>query len=100
MADDTSSPVDYLPSLPFAMDNDKALYAASISLAASLALAWKWRQNRTKSPYPPGPKGYPLIGNIFDVPQDVPIWQAFVPLGRKFGEHPFDLLLEGIQLKI
>jgi len=82
------------------MGNDKALYTASFCLAASLALAWKWRQNRNKSPYPPGPKGYPFIGNIYDVPQDVPIWQAFIPLARKFGGCPFDLLLEVIQLKI
>jgi len=94
--DDNSPPTDTLPKISLAMDNDKALYTVSLCLAASLALAWKWRQNRNKCPYPPGPKGYPLIGNILDVPQDVPVWQAFIPMARKFGECPFDLWLDVI----
>ena len=81
------------------MDNDKTLYAASLCLAGSLALVWRWRQNRNKAPYPPGPKGYPLIGNILDIPQDVPIWQAFIPMGQKFSECPFDPWLDVIKLK-
>ena len=78
------------------MDDNKTLYTASLCLAASLALVWKWRQNRNKPPYPPGPKGYPLIGNILDVPQDVPVWQGFIPMARKFSERPFDLWLDVI----
>jgi len=81
------------------MDNDKGLYTVSLCLVVSLALAWKWRQNRNKSPHPPGPKGYPLIGNILDVPQDVPVWQAFIPMAQKFGKYPFDLWLDVIQLR-
>ena len=79
-----------LANLSLAMTN-WALYAASLCAAASLVLVWKWRQNRRRSLYPPGPKGYPLIGNIWDIPQDIPVWQAYIPLAQKFGGCPFDL---------
>jgi len=66
------------------MINKEALLAASLCAAASLALIWKWQKNR-RPPYPPGPKGYPLIGNILDIPQDIPAWKAFIALAQKFG---------------
>ena len=71
------------------MHDEKTLIAASLCAAVSLALAFKWRRNRGRPPYPPGPKGYPLIGNILDLPKDIPIWQAFIPLARKFSEFSF-----------
>ena len=71
------------------MRDEKTLIAASLCVAASLALALKWRSNRGRPPYPPGPKGYPLIGNILDLPKDIPVWQAFISLGRKFSKCPF-----------
>ncbi len=40
---------------------------ASITIISVLALCLIWiKRNRNKiiAPYPPGPKGYPLIGNI------------------------------------
>ena len=82
------------------MGEAKTLLAASLCAAASLALVLKWRRNRSKPPYPPGPKGYPLIGNVLDVPQDIPIWQAFVPLAQKSSKYPSHLSLENTQLKV
>ena len=67
------------------MRDDKALYTATLCAAASLALIWKWRQKESRPPYPPGPRGYPLIGNVLDIPRNIPIWQALIPMAQKFG---------------
>ena len=72
------------------MINKEALLAASFCTVASLALIWKWQASR-RPPYPPGPKGYPLIGNIFDIPQDIPVWKTFVALAQKSGKYPLYL---------
>ena len=37
-------------------------------------------------PYPPGPKGYPVIGNVLDIPQDVPLWKALMSMAEKYSE--------------
>ena len=67
---------------------DTTLYAASFFAAAfSLVLIWKWRQDR-RLPSPPGPKGYPLVGNIFDLRHDVPTCEAFMSLAEQYGEWP------------
>jgi len=78
-------------SLPPGMTNNEALLAASLCAATSLALIWRWQKNRSRLPYPPGPKGYPLIGNVLDVPQDVPVWKTFIDLAQKSGKYPLYL---------
>ena len=37
-----------------------------------------------REPYPPGPKGYPVIRNLFDVPSVDP-WVGYVELGKACG---------------
>jgi hypothetical protein len=37
------------------------------------------------APYPPGPSGWPLIGNIPDMP-DVKPWLVFAEWGKKYGQ--------------
>lgn len=34
---------------------------------------------------PPGPRGYPLIGNLLDVPRKSP-WEKYDQMARKYGE--------------
>lgn len=39
-----------------------------ISFVVSLVLASCYRWRTIRLPLPPGPKGYPIIGNLFDMP--------------------------------
>jgi len=40
---------------------------------------------KTPASYPPGPRGWPLIGNIRDIPQIKP-WLTFAEWGKKYGD--------------
>jgi cytochrome P450 len=72
------------------MSDNKVFYAASLCTAASfVALVLRWQRSRSRLPYPPGPKGYPLIGSAFDVPQDTPIWKTFISIAQN---HNTDVL--------
>lgn len=59
------------------------LWAAFLSVVILTA-----RQKRRK--YPPGPKGFPIIGNIFDIPKDHP-WLAYEEWGRQSGAQTSQL---------
>ena len=60
----------------------------SLLLPVLVALpAWYWLRGRSKRvlPYPPGPKGYPLIGNLLDFPADVPLWEGLAGMAKQHG---------------
>ncbi|KAG6873902.1 hypothetical protein C0995_009681 [Termitomyces sp. Mi166 len=42
-------------------------------------------RRKQKDPLPPGPKGYPLIGNIFDMPTKQE-WAVFSKWGKQYGK--------------
>ena len=42
-----------------------------------------WR--RASLPYPPGPKGYPILGNVLDLTTTVPIWEDITSLANSYG---------------
>lgn len=46
-------------------------------------LARRWR--RPALPRPPGPKGYPIIGNVLDLNLSVPIWESITSLSNRYG---------------
>jgi len=43
-----------------------------------------WVSKRTRLPLPPGPKGWPLIGNLLDVPQ-ANFVATYTDWARKYG---------------
>ncbi|KDQ62055.1 hypothetical protein JAAARDRAFT_203276 [Jaapia argillacea MUCL 33604] len=51
------------------------------SCIASLAYA---AQKRSPAPLPPGPKGWPIIGNVLDMPTTKP-WLVFTKWGERWG---------------
>lgn len=54
-----------------------------LAIAASLFIV----RRRRRLAYPPGPKGYPLVGNVFDVSQSVPLWTAAMAMGEKYSKR-------------
>ena len=51
--------------------------------AFALAVVKKWRGSAL--PYPPGPKGYPILGNALDLIMSVPIWEGITSLANRYG---------------
>ncbi|KAF5309457.1 hypothetical protein D9619_012390 [Psilocybe cf. subviscida] len=43
------------------------------------------RRNPSRLPLPPGPKGYPLIGNLFDVPTSQQ-WRTYAEWAKVYGD--------------
>ena len=76
------------PCLLSAMAKVNLLYLLPVAvLAAAVVYRRLRRWGRTRRfPLPPGPKGYPVIGNVLDIPRGVPLWEGILALGRKFGE--------------
>ena len=67
-------------------DNNFVFYATTLGAAISLALIWMLRRpSGTKTQFPPGPRRLPLLGNVLDVPKDVPIWCTFAAVAKKFS---------------
>ena len=62
-----------------------APFGAAVSLVALTSyLRSRGFPNRPKLPYPPGPKGLPFIGNIFDLPRDMHIWEGFTQMAEAY----------------
>ncbi|KAI0791938.1 cytochrome P450 [Abortiporus biennis] len=55
-----------------------------VGVAFVAILTWLVVRSSTKKPYPPGPKGYPIIGNLLDLNTDP--WRLFANLADKYGE--------------
>lgn len=64
---------------------DYAPYYALAVIVITLLLRKKWS---LKLPYPPGPKGLPLIGNIQDIPSSQE-WLTYARWGREFSQSRF-----------
>jgi hypothetical protein len=58
------------------------LFLLAIALLVFAAVSFLRRKPST--PLPPGPKGYPLIGNVLDMPTNRP-WLTFADWGSKYG---------------
>ena len=71
------------------LDDTRALSRLAIPLGATVffvALARYLRPrdspNKSRLPYPPGPKGLPFIGNLLDLPHDIPLWEGFAQMAE------------------
>ena len=54
-------------------------------LLSTFALILARKRKKPTLPYPPGPKGYPILGNALDLPMSVPVWESFVSLANNHG---------------
>ncbi|KAG6827613.1 hypothetical protein H0H92_011103 [Tricholoma furcatifolium] len=58
----------------------------AIVLSLGIYTLYKLFRRRNSNPsLPPGPKGYPFIGNLFDLPSEQE-WVTFAQWGQEFGE--------------
>ena len=58
-----------------------------VAIAVVLLLVYRFIKTRRRLPYPPGPRGWPIIGNIFDVPTSYQ-WKTFAQWGEQYGKPP------------
>lgn len=68
-----------------------AVILASVVLFFAYSYVQDKMRNPAGLPYPPGPKGYPIIGNLFDIPNAF-IYKRFHKMSRELSEYR-DLLL-------
>ncbi|KAF5335103.1 hypothetical protein D9611_010868 [Ephemerocybe angulata] len=56
----------------------------------TLRVLYRWWSGTNGSglPYPPGPKGYPVINNFFDMPMHKE-WEVYRDLSKKYGDIMF-----------
>ncbi|KAK0479595.1 cytochrome P450 [Armillaria novae-zelandiae] len=65
-----------------------SIHTLDISIIlVGLIFAWHLfrRTRRSTAPYPPGPRGLPLIGNLLDMPSQKE-WLTFAKWGEKYGD--------------
>ncbi|KAF8168214.1 cytochrome P450 [Crassisporium funariophilum] len=55
-----------------------------LTIFGSLLLFRYWTKKANKYPLPPGPGGYPIIGNIHDVPHEY-AWLTYSDWAKKYG---------------
>ena len=60
------------------------LILVGIVIIYVLSLA-KWKARTRGLPFPPGPKGLPVVGNMFNLPTHRP-WIAYSDVCNEYGE--------------
>ena len=65
----------------------RSYYWLSILLpSVTLLLVLRFRSRRGYSKLPPGPKGIPILGNVFQVPSSMP-WFRYTELSKEHGTY-------------
>ena len=64
-------------------------------LGAGVYLLKRLLHSRRSSLLPPGPIGWPVIGNLFQISTEK-TWEDFAALGRKYGMHLLSIILPAI----
>jgi len=72
----------------FEMNFEATRSSLSVALGgAALLFVWALRRrSRSRLPFPPGPKGYPLIHNLLDAPLVAP-WEGYAELAKVHGAY-------------
>lgn len=64
---------------------DGQVIAILLVLSVALYLLHKPRSRKSDRPYPPGPKGKPILGNALDIPP-THSWLYYAGLKKDYGE--------------
>ena len=72
------------------MENNLAIALFFASVVFLIRFLYKRASQRHS--LPPGPPGWPLVGNIMDIPTDYN-WRGYAELGNKYGKKLADLSL-------
>lgn len=67
------------------------IYLIAFAIVLALAGLKRWRSNRL--PLPPGPRGYPIIGNLLDMPSEHQ-WVKYHEWSKKYSKRCY-VPLEG-----
>ncbi|KAF4571650.1 hypothetical protein EYR36_008993 [Pleurotus pulmonarius] len=57
-------------------------YLCIFALALVVVGLRQWHKPRL--PFPPGPRGYPIVGNLFDMPSDRQ-WEKYLEWSKKYN---------------
>ncbi|KZP19018.1 cytochrome P450 [Athelia psychrophila] len=71
-----------------------SLNPSTVALFSSLLLA-TWYFSRKSARYPPGPKGWPLIGNLLDAPKPGSEWIDYHEMAKKYSSEMVFLRILG-----
>ncbi|TRM64773.1 cytochrome P450 [Schizophyllum amplum] len=76
--------LDFFPLAVALMDALSVRDGCLVLLASFIAYKAVRRALPVARPLPPGPTGYPLLGNVFDMPK-TRMWETFKEWGQKYG---------------
>jgi hypothetical protein len=65
--------------------DDVIVLGLSILSLYSVGLFLRKQRALKTAPYPPGPRGYPIVHNLLDIPTGKTPWADYAELGKKYG---------------
>ncbi|KAI0050256.1 cytochrome P450 [Auriscalpium vulgare] len=71
--------------MTFSLSSWTAFDLLAVVICAYVLNTFHDRRKRSGLPYPPGPRGLPVIGNLFDMPSEES-WIAYTKLGKQYGD--------------
>ena len=82
-------PLNYMETLAPVLDVVKTRpYVSSVSVVLGCVALVRLARWRSRSHLPPGPKGLPIVGNLFDF-DTTHVWEQFGAWGRQYGRFSF-----------
>lgn len=73
------------------------IYLITLALLSSFTCWYRWCRRRL--PLPPGPKGYPIVGNLFDMPHDLQ-WEKYFDWSKKYNSDIIYLSVFGAPIVV